>query len=367
MLCQLRDIESLAIVAYLSLWPLLSDGGERVTSMRSLGGLTLLLAGIGVALLVYLPAPVDSAASRAAHVAAVKFKPVSRLGQFSPSIALSVPTPLGPRLAGLEIAAAAVLQAAVVHETQLGWQTTVASAVTTGPTELTPRDADARNKLAQEIQQQLRRVGCYWGRIDGSWDSVTKDSMREFTHRVNATLPLDLPDYAQLALVQSQSDDVCGACPAGQSLSASKRCVGPITVASPPKEVLPWMANAVPDAPVAVRLFKPVPTVTVPGRMALGAPVPILADVQQDVAPVNSPKYQPLIAALDINVTEVKQQVTAPPKAKLRPGNSYDRNRSHSRNCRFADAVPSQSARKPQHVRAGTPRYNLLLGLGGVY
>ena len=124
-----------------------------MTSMRSLGGLTLLLAGIGVALLVYFPAPVDSAASRAAHVAAIKFKPVSRLGQFSPSIALSVPTPLGPRLAGLEIAAAAVLHAAVVHETQLGWQTMIVAATTTGPTELTPRDADARNKLAQEIQQ----------------------------------------------------------------------------------------------------------------------------------------------------------------------------------------------------------------------
>ena len=338
--------------------------------MRSLSGLTLLLAGIGVALLVYFPAPVDSAASRAAHVAAIKFKPVSRLGQFSPSIALSVPTPLGPRLAGLEIAAAAVLQAAVVHETQLGWQTMIVAATTTGPTELTPRDADARNKLAQEIQQQLRRVGCYWGRVDGSWDSVTKDAMREFTDRVNATLPLDQPDYAQLALVQSQSDEVCGACPTGQALSASRRCVGPImaqTVASPPKEVLPWMANAVPDAPSAVRLFKPVPTGPVPGRMALGALVPISVDVQQDVPPVTLAKTPPLIAALDFNVTEVKPQVTAPPKAKRRSGNSYDRNRSYGRNRRLADALQSQSTRKPQHVRAGTPRYNLLLGLGGVY
>jgi hypothetical protein len=191
--------------------------------------------------------------------------------------------------------------------------------------------------------------------------------MREITHRVNATLPLDLPDYAQLALVQSQSDDVCGACPTGQSLSASGRCVGPITVASPPNEVLPWLANAVPNAPVAVRLFKPVPTVTVPGRMALGAPVPILADVQQDVPPVTLAKTLPLIAALDIGVTEVKPQVTAPPKSKRRSSNGYDRNRSYDRDRRLADAVPSQSARKPQHVRAGTPRYNLLLSLGGVY
>ena len=337
--------------------------------MRSFGGLTL-LAGIGVALLVYLPAPVDSLASRSANMAAIKFKPVFRLGQFSPSIALSVPTPLAPRLAGLEMVAAAVLEAAVVRAPQLRWQTTVASAVTTTPTELTPRDADARNNLAREIQQQLRRVGCYWGRVDGSWDPATKDAMREFINRVNATLPLDQPDYAQLALVQSQSDDVCGACPAGQSLSASGRCVGPImeqTVASTLREVLPWMANAVPAAPVAVRLFKPVSTSPVPGRMALGAPVPISVDVQQDVPPVTLAKAPPLIAALDLNVTEIHPQVTPPPKAKHRSTSSHGRNRNYGRNRRLADAAPSESARKPQHLRAGTPRYNLLLSLGGTY
>ena len=109
------------------------------------------------------------------------------------------------------------------------------------------------------------------------------------------------------------------------------------------------------------------PTGPVPGRMALGALVPISVDVQQDVPPVTLAKTPPLIAALDFNVTEVKPQVTAPPKAKRRSGNSYDRNRSYGRNRRLADALQSQSTRKPQHVRAGTPRYNLLLGLGGVY
>ena len=63
--------------------------------MRSLGGF-ILLAGIGVALFVYLPAPVDSgtsldhlqrvAASRAAQLPPKKFTPVSRLSSFSPSI-----------------------------------------------------------------------------------------------------------------------------------------------------------------------------------------------------------------------------------------------------------------------------------------
>jgi hypothetical protein len=139
------------------------------------------------------------------------------------------------------------------------------------------------------------------------------------------------------------------------------------TVASPPKEVLPWMANAVPDTAAAVRLFKPVPTSPVPGRMALGALVPTLVDGQQDVPPVTLAKTPPLIAALDLNVTKVHPQVTLSPKAKRRLSSGYDRNRNYGRNRRLADAVPSQSARKPQHLRAGTPRYNLLLSLGGVY
>jgi hypothetical protein len=83
---------------------------------------------------------------------------------------------------------------------------TVASAATTGSTELTPRDADARNKLAENIQQQLRRVSCNWGRIDGSWNSITKDAIKEFTDRVNAILPLDQPDYVQLSLWKAKTE-----------------------------------------------------------------------------------------------------------------------------------------------------------------
>ena len=70
--------------------------------------------------------------------------------------------------------------------------------------------------------------------------------MKEFTDRVNATLPLEEPDDVQLALIQSHSDEVCGACPAGQSRSASGRCVGlPITAQAHAKrntapQVRPW-------------------------------------------------------------------------------------------------------------------------------
>ena len=84
------------------------------------------------------------------------------------------------------------------------------------PKTLSPTDPDARYKLVLEIQRHLKRVGCYWGRIDGSWGMATMNAMREFTNRVNATLPLDAPDYVQLSLIQSHADNACGACPAGE-------------------------------------------------------------------------------------------------------------------------------------------------------
>ena len=140
--------------------------------MRSLGGI-MLLAGIGVALFVYLPAPVDSgaslhrvASSRSTQLPLAKFTPVSRLDSFSLSVALSTPA---QRTTAAPAPAPPPVQAPIASNAQTGWQTTVVSAATPAPTELTPRDPDARYKLVVDIQQQLRRVGCYWGRMDGSW------------------------------------------------------------------------------------------------------------------------------------------------------------------------------------------------------
>ena len=343
--------------------------------MRSLGGF-MLLAGIGVALFVYLPAPVDSGASlhrlqrvatsRAAQLPPAKFTPGP--GSFSPSVALSMPVRRGPRLATAAPAPAPQpAQAPIASDAQTGWQTTVVSAATPTPTGLAPRNPDARYKLALDIQQQLRRVGCYWGRIDGSWGLTTKGAMKEFTNRVNATLPLDQPDYVQLTLIQSHGDKVCGACPAGLSLSASGRCVGlPITaqtkrddtpqVAATQKEVLPWKANAVPGAPAQQPLFRPIPTTVVsseplPGHMAIGGPVPTSVDMQQSAPTPGAAAAPPgpATGALDPNAGAVKPPVV-----------TGDRRR-------FAGDAPHQRARSNRHEGPGTPHYNLMLSLGGAY
>jgi len=332
--------------------------------MRSLGGLVL-LSGIGVALFVYLPAPIDRGSSldelrHAATASDVQLPPsgftsTARLRAFSPSIAFAP-------------ARAPALSAPVVAQAQPAWQTTVAVAAREPtravlPKTLSPTDTDARYKLVLDIQQQLKRVGCYWGRMDGSWGIATKNAMKDFTNRVNAALPLDEPDYVQLTLIQSHAERTCGACPAGQSLSASGHCVGlPITAqarqanapqAATAQEVLPWNATSA-GAAGGQPLFKPMPTTVVsdeplPGRMAIGASVTTSVDAQHSEALVlpgaTATPPGTATAVPDPNVAAMKPSVTAAPQTEryARPESGYHR------------------------TGPGTPRYNLLLSLGGLY
>ena len=88
---------------------------------------------------------------------------------------------------------------------------------------LVPR---GRNTIGHQLQEELRRVGCYRGELNGVWATSTRRAMQEFLERVNAVLPIDQPDGILLALVQGHQGKVCGApCPAGQGLSRDTQCV----------------------------------------------------------------------------------------------------------------------------------------------
>jgi hypothetical protein len=80
--------------------------------------------------------------------------------------------------------------------------------------------------IGHQLQEELRRVGCYAGEVNGEWTTSTRRAMQEFMQRVNAVLPIEQPDGILLALVQGHQGKVCGApCPAGQVLSSDRQCV----------------------------------------------------------------------------------------------------------------------------------------------
>lgn len=140
---------------------------------------------------------------------------------------------------------------------------------------------EARRALARDIQKELKRVGCYDGDVDGQWNSVTRKAMGAFNERVNASLPVEAPDFILLTLVQGHTARACGRlCPAGQALSGDNRCL--------PRALLSAKAAA-PKQPVAKQVATvqgPVDAASVapegkrpkaappplPGRMAIGAP-----------------------------------------------------------------------------------------------
>jgi peptidoglycan hydrolase-like protein with peptidoglycan-binding domain len=47
-----------------------------------------------------------------------------------------------------------------------------------------------QGSLAENLQRELARVGCYDGQINGVWTTSTRQAMKAFLQRVNATLPI---------------------------------------------------------------------------------------------------------------------------------------------------------------------------------
>jgi hypothetical protein len=275
--------------------------------MRSLSAFVL-LAGIGVGLFVYLPTPVDTDTSlhksqrlwaqtnRSSMPAVVSATSRS----LPPQIALADLSPAKPsraeKLASTTVsdvhsAIAAPSPTSALRSTVTGWQPVVADAAGiiesgSGAASLKPNNPTSRYKLVVEIQRKLKKRGCYWGRIDGSWGSGSKYAMQAFLDRVNAALPIKEPDYVLLTLLQTNTDKWCGSCPAGQTATVGGSCVPQTIVADKQgktgsggqggAEVLPWQQAGAPQ-PASQPLLRPVGTTIVttaplPGRMAIGGP-----------------------------------------------------------------------------------------------
>ncbi len=114
------------------------------------------------------------------------------------------------------------------------WRSLITSSrPTTGPlrNEAAParNDYDARYQLVRDLQAELRRLGCYSGRIDGDWGPRSRYAARSFLRKVNASLPIQKPDYIFLTLVRGHANRVCGiTCPSGESLGSNGRCVASV-------------------------------------------------------------------------------------------------------------------------------------------
>lgn len=231
---------------------------QRILSVLVLGGGLAFLAG------EYAPTPADREAQVAAMTRIVARatilepetvpaeQPDLRRPIASPAAqrtALLAPVPAAPPAAGQAVIATPAVQPIL------------------NPT------ADIQRQLAREIQAELKRVGCYTGRIDGSWGSRSRSAMTTFMAEVNAQLPTTEPDVFLLSLIKGQKATVCGlVCERTEVLSGG-RCVARTVVADAASpDTRARASDPAPARPAAVATINADP---LPGRMSVGGPVPL--------------------------------------------------------------------------------------------
>lgn len=261
-------------------------------------GFALLAAGLAFVFHAYTPNKFDTAKPALVHepeisVAVAPRTAISLPRNFSiDSTAALRPeaarNDTGSRLAAADVPVVSVMPRAVAIEPP---RPVPATRVVQAATE----DTADRGTMVRRIKRELRRVGCYDGRIDGEWDRTSRAAMSAFVDRVNASLPSQEPDVVLLNLVRNHQAVACGAtCPSGQAMDGDGRCLPnaiiamskrktavavahnapmrPFTTTVTVNEMKPTAATLPPPKPpvqVAVHTQRPAP---LPGRMTVGGP-----------------------------------------------------------------------------------------------
>ena len=190
----------------------------------------------------------------------------------------------------------------VIAQTAANWEPTVRKVSSTRPA-----DGEMRLALTRDLQRELKRVGCYDGKIDGDWGTGSRMAMKTFTERVNATIPVDEPDDILLALVHGQKDKTCGKCPPGQGFAENGRCLPSTLLAQSAKRALSKRelattentrapAERIKPATTTWADTTPAPSTPAPpieGRMAVGGPGAAEGTQGEDTSRASHPAHGP--------------------------------------------------------------------------
>lgn len=281
------------------------DRGSLI--MRSLLGLFLIAAGLGIGAYSYFP---DAVEDRFGLVRLTRImSPVSAADPvtvssrtFSPSSPLFVhtfsdPADTSPQAGKSARNARPPVVIAGKNLVQPIQVTSSSSSITPGYSS-PPAGTSNRSALVMDVQQELKRVGCYHGQLDGDWGPGSRRAMQAFIRKVNASLPVDEPDAVLFALLKSHAAATCAAgCEPGETENASGQCTPAMVSAdttAAPLDTAPVLDAAQPASRLATAMTGWAPRVRVgsddftlpnlvtvtearaalPGRMAVGAPLP---------------------------------------------------------------------------------------------
>ena len=127
--------------------------------------------------------------------------------------------------------------------------------------------------LTREMQRELRRVGCFHGPVTGAWTPSTRAAMKDFTRRMNASLPVDEPDQILLAMLRSHADNACAKdCVAGHERGSERRCIESAVADRPGKLTSVTHVGASDGRSLPAPVPPPALSPELSGRMALAGP-----------------------------------------------------------------------------------------------
>lgn len=261
-----------------------------------------------------------------------------------------------------------------------------------------PGDARTRFELARDLQRELKRAGCYGGDITGVWSPSTKRAMSAFMDRANATLPINAPDYILLSLVENHGDISCAtACPSGQAMSASGRCVPDVVAAQTSKRVkspdqrriaeararaeperLPWL-----DRDGKSIVAQAAPRTPPPGMMSIGGPgfgAPPTARLSQNVVVIPEggtlggatndmagDKVAAVAPAEGVDPDSTATEFEAAAPARIERPRRIKRAPREWRDERPPRRYGRTGKTRRGDPKPGTMRYNVAQALGGIY
>jgi hypothetical protein len=113
-----------------------------------------------------------------------------------------------------------------------------------------------RQELAQDILVELKRIGCYFGSINGNWGARSQLALERFNRHAALELPLDAPQQASLDALRGWKGPHC---PVEKAVPPRFK-QRPVVVAPPRREPPPRKAvRAGPPKPPPAQAFQPRP------------------------------------------------------------------------------------------------------------
>jgi hypothetical protein len=114
----------------------------------------------------------------------------------------------------------------------------------------------ARQELAQDMLAELKRIGCYFGSINGNWGARSQLALERFNRHAALDLPLDEPQQASLDALRGWKGPHC---PVEKAVPPRFKqrpvVVAPLRQTPPPRKAV----RAGPPKPPPTQAFQPRP------------------------------------------------------------------------------------------------------------